>query len=116
MGWIKGRYYVRKVRKDGRVTSVYIGGGAAGAEAAACDAQQRAERCARAEAQRAHWTRWQALDRLLQHLFDAVEQLLRATLHQAGYHYHRGQWRKRREPRPPQRGEPSGPDPPPGLG
>src|SRR5262245_21747970 len=100
MGWIKGRYYVRKVRKDGRVTSVYVGGGRAGAAAAAHDAQQRAERRARADAQRAQWIGWQELDTLLQFFYDAVEQLLRDTLRAAGYHYHRGEWRKRREPPP----------------
>src|SRR5262249_34993764 len=109
-------YYFRKVRINGRVVSQYVGGGALGAEAAALDAQQRAERCARADARQAEWAHWDELDTLLQEIYDAVEQLVRATLQAAGYHYHRGEWRKHRERESPRRTGPSRPGTPPRLG
>ena len=53
MGWIRGRYYVRSAKRNGRVIHKYIGGGELGKLAAAEDAGRRAEWESQAAAWRA---------------------------------------------------------------
>ena len=101
MAWLRGRYYVRTVKRDGRAVHEYVGGGELGALAAIADARQAAEREARAAAWRAEKARLEALDAALDRLYDAADQLARLALSAAGYHQHdRGQWRKRRDRTP----------------
>jgi len=101
MGWLRGRYYIRSTRRDGRVIHKYIGGGELGELAAAEDASQRAEREERAAAWRTEKGRWEALNALLDEVCKRIDLLVRATLMAAGYHQHkRGEWRKRRAPKP----------------
>jgi hypothetical protein len=93
MAWHHGRYYVRKVKQDGRVRSVYVGGGKVGRDAAAADAARRADRAAR----RGRVAELLARDAALSEFCAAVEALARAALLAAGYRQHdRGQWRKPR--------------------
>jgi hypothetical protein len=101
MAWLRGRYYVRTVKRDGRVVHEYVGGGEPGALAAIADARQGAERDARAAARRAEKARLEALDADLEQLDDMADQFVRLALFAAGYHQHdRGEWRKRRERKP----------------
>jgi hypothetical protein len=96
------RYYTRSRRVNGRVVREYVGSGRRGAAAAQHDAERRArqddERLAR-EAERA---RLQAIDAQVEAWDEQVKPVIQGLLLLAGYHQHqRGEWRKRRVPRPP---------------
>ena len=102
MGWERrkrgGLYYTRSRKVRGRVVREYVGGGLAGQLAATTDAEQRAERQARAKALRDERTRLETADASVVMLCEVVEALVRETLMQAGYHqHHRGEWRRKRE-------------------
>jgi acyl-CoA reductase-like NAD-dependent aldehyde dehydrogenase len=98
MAWLRGRYYVRTVKRGGRVVHEYVGGGARAALAAVEDARQGAEREARAAAWRAAKDRLEALDAALDQLYETADRFARLALLAAGYHQHdRGEWRKRRD-------------------
>jgi hypothetical protein len=99
MGWeTRGnvRYYYRKSRAGGRVVSEYVGAGPLGDLRAAFDAEDRQARAL----QRCQARREQAQDaqaaRLLAELGAVVRQAVGAELRTAGYHQHRGQWRRQR--------------------
>lgn len=100
MAWVKrrrgGRYYVRSVRVGGKVTSEYYGVGPAAEAVAALDAQERAERAARLKALAEERARVDQIEAELETLDDLCRDLVRASLEEAGYHCHRGQWRRRR--------------------
>jgi hypothetical protein len=114
MGWDAKngkRYYSRSRRVNGRVVREYVGGGAAGEQAAAEDARRREQCRLEAVARRAGQQQWQEADAALQSFCDLTDLLVRAALLSAGYHqYNRGEWRRRRrvdnhqppaDPRPP---------------
>jgi hypothetical protein len=91
------QYYYRKRRKGDRVVSEYIGKGII---AALVSEQVEMERGQRTEVQR----KWEAEKAELKELdteLDQVEGLIRtltqAILIDAGYHPHKGQWRKKRD-------------------
>ncbi|MCK4849724.1 MAG: hypothetical protein KAT11_00160 [Phycisphaerae bacterium] len=95
MGWeTRGNrsYYYRKRRVGGRVVSEYVGGGLLGVLAEQLDAEQRAE----TQAKRQEIQRFDSDDReiirLCKQLSDAAARMLEA----AGFHKHKGQWRKQR--------------------
>jgi hypothetical protein len=93
----KGRYYTRSRRVNGKVVREYFGSGPAAEQAALDDALERLRRSERRrkfaidQVQRA--TEQQRVEAYCQW----VEVVMRAELVAAGYHYHRGEWRKRRE-------------------
>lgn len=103
MGWEERRgrrYYYRKRRVAGRVVSQYVGTGPAAEALAAVDTARRARdvadrMLAREQEQRAQEALRQAaaeeatLDRI-------IADLTRATLLVAGWHTHKGLWRRRR--------------------
>ena len=98
MAWERGRYYVRKIKRNGRVISDYLGGGKRGRTAAARDAKQRARRQAEAARWRATRQELDDLNAQVAHCYELIELLARAALVAAGYHQHdRGEWRRRRE-------------------
>ncbi len=102
MGWETRngrRYYYRKRWEGGRVVSEYVGrGDMAGLFAAMddADAQQavldQEERRAEREAER-------AIDRQIDEACDLARHIATAALLAAGYHAHKGAWRKRRNGR-----------------
>ncbi len=93
-----GFYYTRSRKVGGRVVREYVGGGLVGQFAAATDAEQRAERKARAEAFRTESARLEAVDVPVDALDEVAEALARGALLLAGYHrHHRGEWRRKRE-------------------
>jgi hypothetical protein len=102
MGWEQrkrgGRYYVRKTRAGGRVTSLYMGSGPladACARLDALDREARDEKCAAWKTEREELA---AREASLCAFCADVEAVLRQTLTAAGYHRHdRGEWRKRRD-------------------
>ncbi len=98
MAWeLRGgsRYYYRKVRRGGRVFSVYEGGGLAGALSAARDEAARQERAQSRESLR-RAAQEDRVDELVDRSWLVAEGAARALLEAAGYHKHKGQWRLKR--------------------
>jgi hypothetical protein len=91
-----GSYYTRSRRKDGRVVREYVGVGVLGEIAALEDEYERR----RQEEEAAYWK--EELERLEElaapvlELSEAAEILVRAHLIAAGYHRHKGEWRRAR--------------------
>jgi hypothetical protein len=113
MGWDKGRYYTRSRKVNGRVVREYYGAGEAAELIAELNALEREERDLRRLDQRALRDELDALDGSLGELHTQAELLARVALAVAGFHqHHRGEWRKRRDARPP--AEPAGADRPEG--
>lgn len=92
----QSRYYTRSRREAGRVVREYVGGGPVGELAAALDRRDRDERDARWRADREARQDLAALDAPLRGLHEDVDVLLRGALLVAGFHRHRGDWRRRR--------------------
>lgn len=89
-------YYYAKVRRGGRVVSLYLGRGHSGqlAEAQVAEARQAAA-LARSSAREERG----ALDEIDRHLAEATGALGVAAaelLRQAGLHQHKGTWRRKR--------------------
>ena len=99
MGWEQrnGRsYYYRKVREGGRVRSEYNGSGMLAQICAADDEAKRREQAAERAADHATRQAEAEIDRQLADAESALAALTDATLFAAGYHKHKGQWRKKR--------------------
>ena len=101
MAWEKrergGPYYTRSRKVDGRVVREYVGGGILGEIAARMDAHERRQREEAATFWREEREHLEALDGLMEELWEAAEVLSRAALLASGYHQHkRGEWRKKR--------------------
>jgi hypothetical protein len=100
MGWETrkggGRYYTRSHRVNGRVVREYVGGGAVGELVAAQDERERAERRREHEARQREQAEMQAVVDALDALAVATDAEMARVLEEAGYHRHKGQWRKRR--------------------
>lgn len=89
-------YFYRKTRVGGRVSSEYVGSGEVAGLYAALDRLQRderqAEECQRRERHRAE----QAEERAAWGLLAEGQQLAALAMLAAGYHRHKGTWRRRR--------------------
>lgn len=103
MGWERRRngllFYYRGRRVGGRVVKEYIGRGPAAEAAAAEDAARRKERDDRRQAEAGDLDKFERIGALVDNLSGQADAALRAALSKAGYHEHRGQWRKRRHGR-----------------
>jgi len=89
-------YYYRKVRRGGRVFSVYEGGGLGGQLAELRETEERRTRQqSRAELRR-ELKRQDAIDAKVEASWKEAERAARALLEAAGYHQHKRQWRLRR--------------------
>lgn len=98
MGWERrgdNLYYYRKRREGDHVVSEYVGRGEMTELLADLDLLVKAWR----EAQREAWTQKQAeitaVDQMLDEVEGVIRTLTRAYLLAAGYHTHKGQWRRR---------------------
>jgi len=92
------RYYVRRPRKAGRRGFEYIGVGPKAEQAAAEDAQKRAEQLALNQCRKDDQAAWQRSTQPLDQLAAVACALMKGTLVAAGYHQHdRGEWRRKRE-------------------
>jgi hypothetical protein len=99
MGWktINGRpHFYKSEREGGRVRTTYFGAGEPGRLMALLIAADREEREAERKQRRAEREASDAEERAVWDWFDAVQAVADAALRAAGFHKHRGQWRRRR--------------------
>lgn len=97
MGWDKGKYYTRSRKVRGRVVREYIGGGRFGLAVAGIDAIERVQRLGERKRLLNEKAELETFDDRIAMIVESAEAIAHATLLVAGYHEHRGQWRKRRE-------------------
>lgn len=93
MGWVtrgSKSYYYKSRRVGGRVETEFFSGLYAQL-AAAADEEERAER----QREASILAEDDSLDRQIAEAFDAVEDLARQELEQAGFYRHKRQWRRR---------------------
>jgi hypothetical protein len=99
MGWktINGhRYYYKSRRVGGKVETTYFGAGESGSLMAQIDAYERLERAAERRAEREEREETDAEEKAVADWFDGVQAAADAAMAEAGFHKHRGQWRRRR--------------------
>ena len=99
MGWEKrgnGWYYYRKRRAGRQVLSEYVGGGKRGEIAASLDAATREAREAHEERQRKERQTIIKIEEAGSAVGEAIRDVATAWLVAAGYHKHKGEWRRRR--------------------
>jgi len=89
-------YYYQSKRVDGRVRKKYVGTGDVAQAIAHADESIRRSRAARSERARVELEEAKTLASAGQELCEAAEILAVAQLVAAGYHRHKGQWRRRR--------------------
>lgn len=102
MSWDRKRrggstgYYYRNVRRNGKPVKIYLGHGPAAKKAAAELAKTQQERQADRDARTNEMLGLSPANAAMNELHILAELLTRVTLVVAGFHEHRGQWRKRR--------------------
>lgn len=89
-------YYYRKKRQGSRVRSIYAGSGPLAILALKHDTEERQRRQAERNAMRASMETETIIDRRLAEAESKVKAIVRAALKAAGYHQHKGTWRKKR--------------------
>ena len=100
MGWERrghGLYYYQSERENGRVRKRYVGRGEVAELVAHADETRREVRERRRRDERAELERVREISEADAELDAAVEVLARAEMVAAGYHNHKGEWRRRRE-------------------
>src|SRR5579859_2738112 len=90
------RYFYRVKRVNGEVVRTYIGNGPEAEYEAAIEANERERRQAKLEAHRNVQAKLEAADEPLLALCSATNLIIKATLINAGYYQHGGEWRTRR--------------------
>jgi hypothetical protein len=99
MGWksINGRrYFYKSEREGGRVKSTYFGAGEVSSLMAQWFALERLERAAQRERMREEREEADAEERAVSGWFDDVQAVADAAMVAAGFHKHKGQWRRKR--------------------
>jgi hypothetical protein len=93
-----GRYYTTTTRRaSGRRVRTYYGNGVAGDLASSMHELHRLERQEQERRHREDCLRWKVLEDDLGRLDQGVRWLTSASLLLAGYHHHKGEWRRRRD-------------------
>jgi hypothetical protein len=96
MGWEKGRYYTRSRKVNGRVVREYVGAGDVGLLAAELDAIERERRAHERESWRTEKEEIEAFDKSIAKVCQMADVIAKAVMVAAGFHRHRGEWRRRR--------------------
>lgn len=91
------RYYYRKKRRGRRVISEYIGAGPGAELIATLDQAEREMTQAERDRWRAEIAEQRRIDRELDRVGAGLRGLVAEALRAAGYHRHKGQWRRKRE-------------------
>lgn len=97
MAWeTRGRnsYYYRKRRVAGKVLSEYIGRGPAAEAIASMYAEERQERNTKLHALKKEKSEFEFLDSQAVQSISVIKRMVEGFLILAGYHKHKGQWRK----------------------
>jgi len=90
----KGKLYVYRKRREGeRVVSEYVGGSVLDLMAYQAEKQQRERKRERLRVVREEI---ETTDAELDRASAMIDSVVSQALASAGYHYHRGQWRKKR--------------------
>jgi hypothetical protein len=89
-------YYYQSERVDGRVRKKYVGAGEVAQAIAHADETIRRSRAAQSERGRVELEEARTLVSAGEELCEAADILAVAELVAAGYHRHKGQWRRRR--------------------
>lgn len=101
MAFHQGRYYVRKRREGRTVRSEYVGAGLVGEIAARADQEARTERDRRQDQDRQALAQLRESESPMDVLLNAIDQAAKVAvcdaLTAAGYHRHKGEWRKKRD-------------------
>jgi len=101
MGWETrergGTYYTRSRQENGRVLREYVGAGLIGELSAEADRIERERREVEKLKEKQDFERLATLAAPILELSEAADILTRAHLIAAGYHCHKGEWRKVRE-------------------
>lgn len=87
------RYYYRKRRIGDRVVSEYMGGDVGGLFAMLDENEQERRQLER-EARRAEQEAQHAIDKQIDEVIGLARTLADAAMIEAGYHRHKGQWRR----------------------
>lgn len=95
------RYYVKKVRVNGKPTSIYVGAGLLATAIAELDALVASIRAHRALEVDAFGDDFDRADRAVRDLTAAVGDDLRVALEAEGLRYHRGEWHRPRSSKGP---------------
>ena len=90
-------YYYRKQRRGSRVCSVYAGSGTIALLSLEQDIAERRRRQAERDSLRARMEGEAEIERQLAAEEKQTMRILRATLEAAGFHQHKGTWRKKRK-------------------
>ena len=101
MGWEERagrRYYYQKRREGHRVISEYVGGGAFAEEIAEMMESEREYEEVVRRLRREKRAALEAEAAKVRAVEEAIRAITDAALLAGGYHTHKGQWRKRREP------------------
>ncbi len=99
MGWktINGRrYYYKSEREGGRVKTTYFGAGESGLLISLLGLEDRAEREAERDERRAEREENRAEEKAVAEWFDDVQAVADAAMIAAGFHKHKGEWRRKR--------------------
>ena len=99
MGWktINGRrYYYKSEREGGRVKTTYFGAGESGLLISLLELEDRAEREAEREQRQAEKEEFETEEKAVAEWFDDVQAVADAAMIAAGFHKHKGQWRRKR--------------------
>ena len=99
MGWktINGhRYYYESRRVGSKVETAYFGAEESGSLMAQIDAYERLERAVERWAEREEREESDSEERAVADWFDGVQAVADAAMADAGFHKHRGQWRRKR--------------------
>ncbi len=102
MAWEKRkgrRYYYKGERVGGRVRKIYLGADKVARALARADAVIRRTKELEREREQAERERLRALASPGRELCEAADVLARAVLVAGGYHRHKGEWRRAREPK-----------------
>jgi hypothetical protein len=97
MGWVqrgKKRYYYRSRRENGRTVTEYVGSGEEAEAAAQLDALKATVRAENHIARLESQAGLDRLDATLGQIDRVVSGFVAAAMESAGYHRHRGEWRK----------------------
>lgn len=97
MAWDKRGYYYRSVKSQGRVNREYLGKGRVAALVAQMDAIEREDRAAKRNEAIQDRERLKELDATLDRLDAFADAAVVVLLEEAGFHRHKGEWRKRRD-------------------